>query len=482
MKGNVISTMDINAGSCGKGKVNQEIAEFLQERLGAAVTNSGPNAGHSFIDAYGRKCVSVNIPVAIVNPYTELFIGPHSQIDMKVFEAEYHQVEHLLRGRTIWVSPMATIIEERHKEMERATIRSGSTFKGGGAADATRRMRDPNQHFFETYKNAQVCSSESEWTERLWTHTDRANEYILLEGAQGADLSLYNSGNYPYVTHNVVSSAEAMANAGLPIEAYLKTIMIMRPFPIRINNVATTGEFIHTGGNGNGAELTWSDINLALLNNAYPCAKVNPHEYAYNYQVAYHAEPIFNEKINKILEMYKSLPNTYKLQLLNGVNKEELEVEEVDLQLAMEIERLYYKSNGVREYDSIVIKKVSGNGRVFNSSIYHIIDYSEMTSVTKKERRIFIPDFNKLKKNVFINRPGAIYLNFAQYLTEALAGKSGNYEDIYSQYYPFMDNIESIIHRIEQETGVDVFALGTGPQSGECVLRNRWEDVLAIKQ
>ena len=52
---NVISVIDGEAGSCGKAKVVGEIATDKSIKLGAAVTNCMPNAGHTFVDEMAIK-------------------------------------------------------------------------------------------------------------------------------------------------------------------------------------------------------------------------------------------------------------------------------------------------------------------------------------------------------------------------------------------------------------------------------------------
>ena len=82
---NVISVIDGEAGSCGKAKVFGEIATLESINLGASVTNCMPNAGHTFVDEKGQATIFRNIPVSVVNPNTELFIGPGSAIDLVKF-------------------------------------------------------------------------------------------------------------------------------------------------------------------------------------------------------------------------------------------------------------------------------------------------------------------------------------------------------------------------------------------------------------
>lgn len=465
---NVISVIDGEAGSCGKAKVVGEIATDKSIKLGAAVTNCMPNAGHTFVDENGKATIFRNIPVSSVNPDTELFIGPGSAIDMEVFKEEYEQALKYLGNRKIYVHEMVPLIEERHKQYEKDHIKSGSTFKGCGAVTQEKVIRDKKLDFFKTFKNTVVCSND-EWLERLYNHLDNPYEYVILEGAQGCDLDLNHSGNYPYVTSRNVSTAQLLADSGVSPERLLQTIMVIRPFPIRINNITRTGEFIYTGSYGTGAELTWSDVNIAAQNGVYPFRNNCLREMYYEF--AYHAESILDKSIKIIIDMYNTLPVNYKIQLLNGVLKETLRKDEIDLILALEIERIYHKVNGENTYKSIVIKKINNNGRVFNNSDYIITDLSEMTSVTKRERRIFDLDIKKLKNNVRINDPYGLYLNFFQQFDYNLFEKIDNYDDIKNKYLINFDNIARYVEWLESETKSQVLALGTGAKNGERILR-----------
>ena len=266
---NVISVIDGAAGSCGKAKVIGEIATDKSITLGASVTNCMPNAGHTFVDDKGESTIFRNIPVSAVNPTTELFIGPGSAIDMGIFKGEYEQASKYLGDRKIYVHEMVPLIDERHKKYEREHIKSGSTFKGRGAVTKEKVIRDKKLEFFKTFKNAIVCSNH-EWLERLYKHLDNPYEYVMLEGSQGCDLDLNHSGNYPYVTSRNVSTTQLLADSGISAERLLQTIMVIRPFPIRISNIAKTGEIIYSGDYGKGDELTWTQINLASMYGSYP--------------------------------------------------------------------------------------------------------------------------------------------------------------------------------------------------------------------
>lgn len=448
---NVISVIDGEAGSCGKAKVVGEIATDRSINLKAAVTNCMPNAGHTFVDSNGNKTVFRNIPVSIVNPNCELFIGPGSAIDMDVFSEEYESALKYLGDRKIYVHEMVPLITDRHKQYEREHIKSGSTFKGCGAVSQEKIIRDRRLEFFKTFKNAVVCSNV-EWLDRLYSHLEDPSSYVMLEGAQGADLDLNHSGNYPYVTSRNVSTSQLLADSGISPERLLQTIMVIRPFPIRISNITKSGEFIYTGKYGTGDELTWTQVNLASMYESYPFrGDINCFDSHINY--------------DKLKEYLDICPTIYLMQVL-GEKYMDVDLHDISLLQALEIERLCNKAMGFTSYSSDFIELPMIDSE---ADINTIFDLSEQTTVTKMERRIFDLDINKLKNNCRINSPSDLYLNFFQHLGRDYSGVSGNYDDMYFNRY-----IREYLSFLEDSTGVDICALGTGMKNNERILKKQY--------
>ena len=445
---NVISVIDGEAGSCGKAKVVGEIATDKSINLGAAVTNCMPNAGHTFVDENGNATIFRNIPVSSVNPNTELFIGPGSAIDMEVFSNEYEQVSKYLGDRKIYVHEMVPLIDERHKQYEKEHIKSGSTFKGCGAVSSEKILRDNKLEFFETFKNAIVCSND-EWLERLYDHLDNPLEYVMLEGSQGCDLDLNHSSNYPYVTSRNVSTAQLLADSGISPERLLQTIMVIRPFPIRISNITKSGEFIYTGNYGKGDELTWTQINLASMYGGYP------------FKGDVECLP-YNVNLNRVKKLMSQCPEIYLKQLF-GDHFRNIKVRDLKILQILELERLVYKSKGFSDYESRFLELGMFDKDFPPNTIF---DHSEQTSVTKMERRVFDLDISKLKINCRINTPSSLYLNFFQHLGFDYKGEIGDFDDFYFNRY-----LREYFNWLETETEVPISALGTGAKNGERILK-----------
>lgn len=448
MRKNVISIIDGEAGSCGKAKVIGEIATLEGINLGASVTNCMPNAGHTFVDERGHATIFRNIPVSAVNPNTELFIGPGSAIDMEVFKQEYEQVKKYLGDRKIYVHELVPLIEARHKQYEKEHIKSGSTFKGCGAVTQEKVVRDKKLEFFKTFKNAVVCSNE-EWIERLYKHLDNPNEYVMLEGSQGCDLDLNHSGNYPYVTSRNVSTSQLLADSGISAERLLQTIMVIRPFPIRISNITKSGEFIYTGAYGKGEELTWTQINLASMYGSYP---IKGDVECLSYHI----------NLSQVKKLISQCPEIYLKQLF-GNDFRKIKISDLKILQILELERLVYKSKGFSDYESRFLEM-----DMFDKDFppNTIVDQSEQTTVTKMERRVFDLDIAKLKTNCRINTPSSLYLNFFQHLGLDYEGDIGNFDDFYFNRY-----LREYFSWLESETNVEISALGTGAKNGERILK-----------
>lgn len=445
---NVISVIDGEAGSCGKAKVVGEIATDESINLGAAITNCMPNAGHTFVDENGNATVFRNIPVSAVNPNTELFIGPGSAIDMEVFKKEYERVSKYLGNRNIYVHEMVPLIEERHKQYEREHIKSGSTFKGGNAVTCEKILKNKKIEFFKTFRNAIVCSND-EWHERLYKHLENPLEYVILEGSQGCDLDINHSGHYPNTVCREVSTMQLLADSGISAERLLQTIMVIRPFPIRISNITKTGEYIYSGNYGKGEELSWTQINLASMYGNYPfCGDVDCFPNDLN--------------IKRLKKVISHCPEVCLKQVF-GENYKSKSLETITLLEALELERLMYKSKGLSEYETKLIELPMVDSDFPPNTIF---DQSEQTTVTKMERRVFDLDIKKLKTNCQINTPSSLYLNFFQHLGLDFKGESGNFEDYYFNRY-----LREYFDWLERETEVEISALGTSAKNGDRILK-----------
>lgn len=226
-------------GSEGKGVIAAGLAHLFE----AAVRTGGPNAGHSL---YHRQQLYKmrQVPCAWVNDECRLFLGAGAVINPVLLEEEAKRV-----GRAVFVDPQAVLVLPQHEQFEhkanmRATI--GSTTEGVGAARQDKISRNGKVVLARDYDWASGMVVLEHVADELLDLRKRGM-YIMLEGTQGAGLSLHH-GQYPYVTSAETNAAALAADAGLPPRDVVHTHLVVRTFPIRVaGNSGPTG----------GEELDW---------------------------------------------------------------------------------------------------------------------------------------------------------------------------------------------------------------------------------
>lgn len=85
----------------------------------------------------------------------------------------------------------------------------------------------------------------------------------------------------------------------------------------------------------------------------------------------------------------------------------------------------------------------------------------EYTTVTGKLRRVFEPNWARLKEMCFVNGVTGIALNFANYIDYSIQGKN-KVEDLTPLVMTF-------ISKVERETGVPVVLIGTGAKDSDMI-------------
>lgn len=256
-------------GSEGKGQV----ASFLgqRSRFDYAVRVGGPNAGHTYFYANGRRDKVQSVPVAAMLGSIGV-IGPAGVILPQLL------LEELQRGFTELEKPIklmidsnAVVITPEHMDREVEMKKSiGSTGEGVGAATADKVMRTAA---VALHDNPALNSHLLQWlVENDSVHAGRAvkdvymqddtsyvvnraltNGYsVMLEGTQGFGLGLHTGGFYPFCTSRESTPAALWAETGVnPGNAdNVETVMVVRTHPIRV------------GGNSGplANEISWEEL------------------------------------------------------------------------------------------------------------------------------------------------------------------------------------------------------------------------------
>lgn len=261
--------LDLQFGSTGKGL----IAGFLAETKGydTIITAWAPNAGHTYISRDGDKWVNIATPNGVISPKVRrVLLGPGSIIDPVLLESEWRRyLEHCQNTNEfpagLFIHPNAAVVTQGHRDLEAGPMtKIGSTKKGVGEAAIQRIRRDPDnmntasEALNGTWLAHFVCS-RVEYDQQLGLAED-----VLIEGAQGASLSMYH-GFYPYTTSRDVSTLQILADCGVPASwaRRVNVIGTLRTFPIRVaNRFDETGKQVGWSGPcySDQQEIKWSDI------------------------------------------------------------------------------------------------------------------------------------------------------------------------------------------------------------------------------
>lgn len=235
--------VDLQYGSTGKGLV----AGYMSVNKGydTIMTAWGPNAGHTFIDASGRKYVHTMLANGIVGKAVKrVMIGPGSVLNLDSLMNEINScMDHINKNEIfIYIHCNAAVVTDEDVEAEKTSMTAiGSTKKGVGAALIKKIRRDPStmsvahdfKHKHEIFKmHCVILLSPIEWF-RVY---EQAQD-VLIEGAQGFGLSIHH-GFYPYTTSRDVTPAQILADCGVPFVDFhsVNVIGTARTYPIRVAN------------------------------------------------------------------------------------------------------------------------------------------------------------------------------------------------------------------------------------------------------
>ena len=237
-------------GSTGKGLLAGVMAMAFKDTINIVTTNAGPNSGHTaYFD--GKEIMTQQIPVASVFMkrlgYDHLcYLNGGAVVDKDILLTEIDKY-----GVPVLVDPHAALITDDAKAVKLSHI--ASTGKGVGPAMANKLLRD---------KSA-VVESASELMEgrcgiKSVSLADkiRMGNTVFIETAQGFSLGI-NSGFYPYCTSRECSVSQALADARIPPQHQVKSIVSLRTYPIRVGN---TPDGYSGGWYPDQEELSWEKV------------------------------------------------------------------------------------------------------------------------------------------------------------------------------------------------------------------------------
>lgn len=235
-------------GSEAKGAVVDNYVR--QHEVTAAVRTGCTNAGHT-VHYNGVPVAMQQLPVTWANsPETALVIGAGAILDPAVLEREMKLIEHMTGNRPhvrvdyrAWTHDPTYAAQSKAEDRHRTL---GTTGKGCSSAMRARIARDEmgtvrQARMAGVYPILQDACVEVCDTEKFLNDTINNGGDVLLEGCQGTLLDLYLSSDFPYTTHKQTTPAQWMSEAGLSPTLPVEIGMVLRTMPIRV--AGNSGDF-----------------------------------------------------------------------------------------------------------------------------------------------------------------------------------------------------------------------------------------------
>lgn len=419
-------------GSEAKGNIAARLC--IDREVGYAVRTGAINAGHTVI-FNGKRFAMQQIPTGWVNPKTKLVIGPGAYIHPETLWREIDMVNNAtgadVRHR-LFIDYRCGLHDSSHEVKAKAANRHhrmGATGKGGSEAIVAK-IRDRGDGYqlfwqsqfgkdFRIRNNMTGCDT----VDILNRAYDRG-EQILIEGTQGTLLDLH-LGPYPFTTSRMTSAANWIAEAGLSPALEYEVVLVVRTFPIRV-----------AGNSGPlPLEIEWVDlareVNLKLSQAGLPSA------------VSADSLREFEDKLQEAAEAaVKS--ERYPVPVGRGRGGYDVRMSE----WANSERGVYRVAASELHRDALNLCRPE--------TLTDLQRFFEMTTVTRKLRRIAKLSITDLRFAVRVNRPSWIALTFLDYIEPGI-----NSTIIFAEAIP---RAKEFIRKIEEQCGAPVRMVSVGPQ------------------
>lgn len=247
-------------GSEGKG----QIAAYLASEYDCLVRVGGPNAGHKVFNLPDPDIFHIIPSGSNKNRDAKIVIGAGAVISEEKILEEIRKFN--IDPERLIIDENATIITNDDIAAEEVLDKIGSTRQGVGAATAQNLFvnRLKGNDSFKA-KNSKILKPYIGSAHNTYELMNLQNKKILLEGTQGTFLSLHH-GYYPHVTSRETSAGGCISEAGIGINKIRKIVMVVRRYPIRVQN-PTTG----TSGDFHSKEISFEEVSRR---SGYPIAEM----------------------------------------------------------------------------------------------------------------------------------------------------------------------------------------------------------------
>lgn len=423
-------------GSEAKGNVAAALC--CQRNIDFAVRTGSINAGHTVVYG-GVRFAMQQIPTGWVNPRTQLVIGAGAYIHPPTLLREIEMVNGAMPGTDVrdrlWIDYRCGTHTEAAEELSAEANRHhsiGATGKGCSEAIVAKiRGRNAGFQLFPEWlrENKDDQPSRLRFADTVTMLNDAYDngESILLEGTQGTHLDMH-LGPYPYTTSRMTSAANWVAEAGLSPALNYEVVLVCRTYPIRVAG--------NSGPMNN--EIEWTDLAAAInrkrLDAGMPqlVSLIAIEEFMSKMEYAA-AEATTNYKYKVPTEGRR-----FKLRLSDWTPEE----------------RSIYRV-AASELHRDALNLCSG------STAKELRRLFEMTTVTKKLRRLASINVGDLRTAITINRPSWIALTFLDYEVPEMMGAT--LDSIGDVKPDGLYRASRYIDRLRNDLGIPIRMVSTGP-------------------
>lgn len=271
-------------GDEGKGKVVYDL--LTQTKYDLCVRfNGGSNAGHT-VYVNEQKIVLHQLPIGALFSRTKNLISSDALIDIEKLKLEINELLKKgidLAGR-LFVSKACHIITEDAIQYDKENNVVGTTGSGIGYTYSQKMLRTGKrvEDFREVFENMgiEVVDMRTFWKS---THAKKIYK-VLVEGAQGFELDINWTNNYPYCTSSNCSLSGAI-NVGIPLKKIRNVYGITKIYDTYVGSMKfqpetdetleLIGQFGHEYGSTTGRKRQCNYLNLDNLIDALTINQCN---------------------------------------------------------------------------------------------------------------------------------------------------------------------------------------------------------------
>lgn len=399
MSGKIITVVGAQWGSEAKGLAVETLTKL--GKVDIAVRTGALNAGHT-VYKDGKPYAMQSIPCSWIDPRVVLVLGAGAYLNQEIFDRE---LAWMREGHGAGVPLNPILIDRRcgshteeHKAMEAGYHeRMGSTGKGCSAALTTRIARNKAVHkLFRDITVGIEAKGDIQFadTERYLNDQYDLGKKILLEGTQGTFLDFY-LGEWPFVTARQTHASSWLSEAGLSPNLDQCVVLVARTWPIRV-----------AGNSGPmPGEVSWPDLARHF---------------------AHHGKAMITDvTLRRFEEMELAVEGAWGMPIKPA-------------HLYTDEERNEFSGKLV-ELHKEVLERLEAE---IPGTIAELKKLFELTTVTKKLRRIAKIDRDLMTRSIKINRPNIVFLNFLNYEFPEVAGMT-KWDELPDAAKVYIDQFES---------------------------------------